>query len=84
MKYIFEGTYKNFFDVEIIVDHQIIMKCNEELLFGQLYIVQSKILKPIFEGQYMPTPVGMISKTIIDIIKIIIIRNTLSFTFYPM
>jgi len=33
MKYIFEGTYKIFYDVEIIVAIQIGPKCNEELLW---------------------------------------------------
>lgn len=47
MRYIFEGTYKVFYVVEIMV-------CQlNNYSFWQPYILQSKTLKHIFEGEYI-------------------------------
>ncbi len=46
-------SIESFHEVEIIVDQQIIVKCNEELLFGQLCILQSKTKTFLKEDVYI-------------------------------
>ena len=58
---------ESFYDVETTVDQRIIMKYSEELSFGQLYILQSK-MKNIFEGECIPTTWETISTNVDEVI----------------